>query len=203
MQGCSSMWKSSNVIYHINRMTRKRNDHLSNCRKAFDWICHIVMIITLKKPRTEEKFFIQIKNIYTTKTNKQKKPLLLTPYLIVKYRIPFYQDGRGGRQKYLLLICIQIESPLGCKEIKPIVRKGNQFWIFIGRTDAEAEAPILWPPDSKSQLFGKDPDAGKDWRQKKRELQRMRWLDSITDSLETNLSKLWQMMLDRGAWHAI
>ena len=54
-------------------MTRKRNDHLSNCRKAFDCICHIVMIITLKKPRTEEKFFILIKNIYTTKTNKQKK----------------------------------------------------------------------------------------------------------------------------------
>ena len=135
MQGCFSMWKSSNVIYHINRMTRKRNDHLSNCRKAFDCICHIVMIITLKKPRTEEKFFILIKNIYTTKTNKQKKNLLLTPYLIVKYRIPFYQDGWEGRQKYLLLICIQIESPFGCKEIKPIIPKGNQLWIFIGRTD--------------------------------------------------------------------
>ena len=190
MQGCFSMWKSSNVIYHINRMTRKRNDHLSNCRKAFDWIYHIVMIIILKKPKTEEKFFILIKYIYTTKTNKQtnKQTLLLTPYLIVKYWIPFYQDGWGGRQKYLLLICIQIESPLGCKEIKPVNPKGNQLWIFIGRTDAEAEAPKLWPPDSKSQLIGKDPDAGKDWRQKRRGLQRMRWLDSITDSLEMNWS---------------
>ena len=61
-----------------------------------------------------------------------------------------------------------LESPLDCKEIKPVNPTGNQPWIFIGRTDAEDEAPILWPPDVKSQLVGKDPDAGKDWRQKKR-----------------------------------
>ena len=59
-----------------------------------------------------------------------------------------------------------LESPLDCKEIKPVNPKGNQPWIFIGRTDAKAEAPILWPPDAKSRLTGKDPDAGKDWRQK-------------------------------------
>ena len=56
-----------------------------------------------------------------------------------------------------------LESPLDCKKIKPVNPKGNQSWIFIGRTDAEAEAPILWPPDVKSQLIRKDPDAGKDW----------------------------------------
>ena len=56
-----------------------------------------------------------------------------------------------------------LKSPLGSKEIQPVYPKGNQSWIFIGRTDAEAEAPILWPPDVKSQLIGKDPDAGKDW----------------------------------------
>ena len=61
-----------------------------------------------------------------------------------------------------------LESPLGCKEIKPVHPKGNQSWIFIGRTDAEAEAPILWPPDVKSWLFGRDPDAGKDWKQKEK-----------------------------------
>ena len=55
-----------------------------------------------------------------------------------------------------------LESPLDYKEIKPVHPKGNQPWIFIGRTDAEAEAPVLWPPDAKSQLTGKDPDAGKD-----------------------------------------
>ena len=58
-------------------------------------------------------------------------------------------------------------SPLDSKEIKPVNLKGNKSWIFIGRTNAEAEAPIIWPPDSKSQFIGKDPDAGKDWGQKK------------------------------------
>ena len=61
-----------------------------------------------------------------------------------------------------------LESPLDCKEIRPVSPKGNQFWIFTGRTDAEAETPILWPPDVKSQLIGKDPHAGKDWRQEEK-----------------------------------
>ena len=60
------------------------------------------------------------------------------------------------------------ESPLDCKEIKPINPKGNQLWICIGRTDAKAEAPILWPPEAKSHLIGKDPDAGKDWGQEEK-----------------------------------
>ena len=61
-----------------------------------------------------------------------------------------------------------LESPLDCKEIKPVNPEGNQFWIFIGRTDAEAEAPILWLPDAKNWLIGKDTDAGKDWRQEEK-----------------------------------
>ena len=61
-----------------------------------------------------------------------------------------------------------LESPLDSKEIKPINPKGYQSWIFIGSTDSEAEAPMLWPPDAKSQLIGKDPDAGKDWRLEKK-----------------------------------
>ena len=63
-----------------------------------------------------------------------------------------------------------LESPLDCKEIKPVSPQENQFWIFIGRTDAEAEALILWPPDTKSWLIGKDTDAGKDWRQKEKRI---------------------------------
>ena len=59
-----------------------------------------------------------------------------------------------------------LDSPLDIREIKPVNPKGNQIWIFIGRTDAKVEAPILWPPNAKSWLIGKDPDAGKDWRQK-------------------------------------
>ena len=61
-----------------------------------------------------------------------------------------------------------LESPLNCKEIKSVNPKGNQSWIFIGRTDAEAEAPVLWPPDAKSCLISKDPDAGKDWKQEEK-----------------------------------
>ena len=63
-----------------------------------------------------------------------------------------------------------LESPLDWKEMQSVHPKGNQSWIFIGRTDVEAEAPILWPPDSKNWLIGKDPDAGKDWRQKEKEM---------------------------------
>ena len=72
-----------------------------------------------------------------------------------------------------------LESPLYCKEIQPVHLKGNQSWIFKGRTDAETEIPIFWPPDVKNWLLGKDPDAGKDWRG----WQRMRWWDGITDSI--------------------
>ena len=76
-----------------------------------------------------------------------------------------------------------LASPLDCKEIQPVHPKGNWSWIFIGRTDAEAETPILWPPHVKSWLIGKDPDTGRDWGRRKRGWQRMRWLDGITNSM--------------------
>ena len=82
-----------------------------------------------------------------------------------------------------------LESPLDCKGIKSVHPKGNQSWIFIGRTDAEAETPVLWPPDVKNWLIGKDPDAGKIEGRRRRGWQRMKWLDSITDSMDMSLRK--------------
>ena len=93
-----------------------------------------------------------------------------------------------------------LESPLDYKEIKPVNQKGNQPWIFIGSTDAEV--PILWPPDAKSWLTGKDIDAGKIEGKRRRGQQRMRWLDSHIDSMDMSLSKLQEIVEDRGAWRA-
>jgi len=81
-----------------------------------------------------------------------------------------YKESWVPKNWYFWTVVLEktIESPLDCKEIQPVYRKGYQSWLLIGRTDAEAETPILWPPDTKNWLLGKDPNAGKDWRKEEK-----------------------------------
>ena len=114
-----------------------------------------------------------------------------------------HKEGRTLKNWCFWTVVLEktLESPLDCKEIKTIDPKGNQPWIFIGKTVAAAEASILWPPDAKSWFIGKDSNAEKDWRQKKKGMAEDE-RDSITDSMNMNLSKLWEIAEDRGAWCA-
>ena len=96
-----------------------------------------------------------------------------------------------------------LESPLDCKEMQPVHPKGDQSWVFFGRTDAKAETAIHWPPDAKSSLIGKDPDAGRDWGQEEKGMTEDEMVGCITDSIDISLSELRELVMDTEAWRAV
>ena len=115
-----------------------------------------------------------------------------------------YKESWGPKKWYFWNAVLEkmLVSPLDGKEIQSVHPKGNQSWVLIGRTDVEAEAPILWPSEVNNWLIGRDTDAGKDWRLEGKGWQRMRWLYGITDSMGMGLSRLLELVMIRKARHA-
>ena len=154
------------------------------------------------------KAMINLDSIFKSKdiTSSTKDHLVRSMvFPVVVYGCESWTIKKAGhwRLDAFKLWCWTLKSPFYCKEIQQINPKGNQSWIFIGKTDAETEAPVLWPPDVKNWLLGKGPDAGKDWKQGEKGTTENEMVKDITESMDMGLGGLRVLVMDREAWHAM
>ena len=163
----------------------------------------IKIIVPCKKSHDQPRWHIKKQKHYITNKSLSSQSYGFSSSHVWMWEVDYKESWALKNWCFWIVVLEKtLESPLYCKDIKLVNPKGNQSWIVIGRTDAEAETPIFWPPDAKSRLTGKDPDAGKDWGQEAKgatEDEMVGWHHHLNGH---EFRKLWEMVKHREAWHA-